>query len=127
MDPDGIRPWAFTWSGLHVSWIREREGLIQYGIVKFKKLSKVWKTRRLRAIGYSRHTTLIADNTPAICRCNYGNAIYIDTYGGGLIGEDDPVDDSLLVLIAYLKELSVLHRDGNSVRHVEKRGWYSRT
>jgi len=124
IDPHGQRPWAFTWSGRlslgrldfstdHFFPVRSRE----------KRLSKIWKNRSLRARGYTRRSTIIIDNTPEVCRCNFGNAIYISTYDGD--GEQhDTSDDALLILISYLKHLIQKHNSGISVRCIEKRGWH---
>ncbi|CAE7026695.1 unnamed protein product [Symbiodinium natans] len=113
---NGVDPWAFKWSR-RLSWIRAgTEGLYPTWS-QVKPLKKIWRNRSLRAVGYSSRSTLIIDNTESVCRLNYGNAVYIKTYHCG-------DDDWLLVLMEYLKELAKHHRDGVSMRNIEKRHWY---
>merc|ERR1712032_1423284 len=94
-----------------------------------KRLSKVWHNQSLRAKGYTRHSTLIIENTPEICGSNYGNAIYINTYGDLCPLEKgdkaiDESDDCLSALQLYFRDLIDLSRQGVSIRLVEKRSWY---
>lgn len=127
-DPERKRPWAFTWCGNMVGFDRtSTEGLYPV-YTKVKKLSKIWRNRALRARGYTRHSTLIIDNTPSVCRRNYGNAIYIKTYGDVDEGHAaiDSRDDHLLVLQTYLRQLHDMACAGQSMCFVEKRGWYWR-
>eukprot|EP00930_Biecheleria_cincta_P056173 TRINITY_DN42343_c0_g1_i1.p1 TRINITY_DN42343_c0_g1~~TRINITY_DN42343_c0_g1_i1.p1 ORF type:complete len:253 (+),score=22.08 TRINITY_DN42343_c0_g1_i1:49-807(+) len=126
VDPGGHRTWAFAWTGSRCNLSRDRGGLGNsdslYPVYsKEKRLKKVWGNKLLRALGYSRSSTLIVDNTPEVCRFNYGNAIYIKTF------EDDGSDNWLLVLTSYLKTLIAKHHAGISMRCVEKRGWYVAT
>lgn len=128
-DPERQRPWAFTWSADRISLGLEGhiEGLYPVR-TKQKRLRKIWRNKALRALGYTPRTTLIVDNTPSVCRHNYGNAIYIKTYGDEEQGEaaTDSSDDHLLVLLAYLRELHDKACAGVSMRCVEKRCWYTR-
>jgi hypothetical protein len=132
VDPAGRRPWAFTWSAERISWVRE---VVADGSepvhAHIKRLSKIWQKKALRAKGFTAHTTLIVDNNPAVCCENYGNAIYIKTYGADdeSNAEDsskggDDYDDWLLVLIRYLKLLTESQTPGTTVRHIDKRNWY---
>lgn len=126
VDPRGHRAWAFTWTGSRCNLSRAQEGHgYSDGLYpvysKVKRLSKVWEHKSLSGLGYSRSSTLIVDNTPDVCRFNYGNAIYIDTF------EDDGSDNWLLVLTSYLQTLIAKHHAGISMRCVEKRGWYVAT
>lgn len=123
-DPAGQRPWAFTWSAR----TRQRLGLVVEGCyperIVVKPLCKIWRNGCLRARGYNRHSTLIIDDTPSVCRANYGNAIYIKTYDGD---DDAGFDDWLHILKAYLLHLSEARHQGASMRDIEKRGWYAKT
>lgn len=75
-----------------------------------KSLKKVWKKE-----GYTKHNTLIVDNTPDTYKYNYGNAIPIKTYLGG----DD--DDRLLQLSKFLPKLKSILTEKGTIRYVEKR------
>lgn len=133
VDPEKSRPWAFAWNG-KLSFQQLGRRLVDSSCCDFqgmylqrhrvKRLKKIWRNKRLRyRLGYSRHSTLIVDNTPEVCSDNYGNAIYISTYWSGS-------DDELLILAAYLRELTrkrEVYGQNASVLHVEKRGWYLRT
>ena len=66
--------------------------------------------------GWPLERILIVDDTPAKCRRNYGNAIYVQPFEG------DPDDVELKLLAAYLEEL----KDCGNVRRIEKRGWRAR-
>jgi len=131
VDPQRQRPWAFTWSYERVSMqcvgtsVDSNTPVFQY----VKRLRKIWQNKGLRAKGFSPHTTLIVDNNPSVCIPNYGNAIYIKTYG-----DYDPEhdrydsaedDDWLLALIEYLRHLNTAKVPGETVRHIEKRDWYA--
>lgn len=127
MDPTKSRPWSFTWSG-KLSYVRSSSSSLYEGMHpmrhQVKKLRKIWQNNRLcRQLGYTRHSTLIVDNTPEKCSCNYGNAIYVSTYVEGH-------DDVLKTLVAYLQELIHEHErfgQNASVLRREKRSWYLET
>lgn len=131
VDPDGKRHWAFAWSYSRISWLRLEGGASENSSPVFqhvKRLSKIWKNKALRARGFLPHTTLIVDNNPGVCLASYGNAIYIKTYSDiedAIDDQDDRGDDWLLVLMEYLKHLHETQVPGQTVRHVDKRGWYS--
>lgn len=126
VDPEGKRSWAFTWTGSRCNLSCSRAGLgysdgLYPTYTRQKRLKKVWSSKALRALGFSRDSTIIVDNTPGVCQFNYGNAIYVETFEG------DGRDDWLLVLISYLKILAAKHDQEISMRCVEKRGWYVAT
>jgi len=133
-DPEGKRPWAFTWSFDRISWQKLDEanddGSPAWQHVK--RLQKIWKNKTLRTKGFGPHTTLLVDNSPGVCLPNYGNSIYIKTYADetdpkATGAEGDGVDDCLLVLMDYLKYLNEVQKPGYTVRHMDKRGWYEET
>lgn len=140
VDPKRMRTWAFAWSFSRISWLRleaaASDGPSEPVLQHVKRLSKIWKNKALRSRGFLPHTTLIVDNNPSCCLANYGNAIYIKTYSG----TEDPTvvecadgddhnrgDDWLLVLMEYLRILHENQVPGQTVRHVDKRGWYEQT
>jgi len=139
VDPDRKRTWAFAWSFSRVSWLR-LEGFAPDGsdavFQHVKRLSKIWKNKALRSRGFLPHTTIIVDNNPAVCLTNYGNAVYIKTYSDvedsamerSARGNDDGKgDDWLVVLMHYLRSLHETQVPGQTVRHIDKRGWYAAT
>lgn len=135
VDPDGERSWAFTWSFERISWLKVDSGRNDGSTVMqhVKRLQKIWKNNDLRAKGFSPHTTLLVDNNPSVCLTNYGNAVYIKTYtsedppDSDDDDDDDIRDDWLLVLMDYLANLNATQCPGNTVRHIDKRGWYTET
>lgn len=72
-----------------------------------KKLSKVWKKHP----HYSKHHTLVLDNTGSTFTDNYGNGILIRTYSG------DSADKELLHVLDMLKHLA----KADSVRCIDKK------
>jgi len=125
VDVIGPRPWAFMWSGARVTLTADRSSSDFYATpIKLKRLSKLWRNKSLRSMGYTPQSTLIIDNTPSVCRCNFGNAVYIRTFEGT---NTNSADDWLLVLVSYLKQLQILKAAGNSMRSIEKRSWYMQT
>lgn len=125
VDPVGKRKWAFKWSGRKTSYRLESIDCLFPTRYKVKKLAKIWNNNALRSLGYNRRSTLIIDNTPTVCDCNYGNAIYVSTYGEEWM--TDSTDDCLLMLTAYLETLTARFAQGISMRVLEKRGWYNNT
>lgn len=134
VDPAGMRKWAFTWSGritLVAPNLLDSDYLttdLAFPVrLRRKVLSKIWHNRSLREKGYNCRSTLIVDNTPEVCRSNYGNAIYIKTYGDSDYGEPaiDSSDAHLFVLQHYFKKLIELSLQGVSMRSIEKRCWYA--
>lgn len=130
IDPNGCRPWSFKWSGDRVTrkwtYIDPMFSSIRTQF-KVKQLRKIWRNQSLRAQGYSLASTIIIENTPSTCLSNYGNAIYVKTYGDENEGEDDTGDDWLLTLVEYLKHLTKILSVEGSVRFSEKRNWYTWT
>lgn len=87
-------------------------GLDRYNITIVKPLKKLFKKKQ----GYTRHNTLVVDNTATTYRDNYGNAILVDTY---YVGDDK----TLLNLCQYLKILTEIYERDGTIRFTEKRGW----
>jgi len=71
-DPEGRRPWAFTWSYERISWQLMGAASKQPYWQHVKRLRKIWQSKPLRAIGFSPATTLLVDNSPPVCLANYG-------------------------------------------------------
>jgi hypothetical protein len=80
-----------------------------------KPLRKLWKFA-----GFSKHNTIIVDNTSKTYQQNYGNAIPIKTYQGPTT---NPNDNELLILINYLKQLMRMYDHLGTIRFIEKRYW----
>lgn len=125
VDPKCQRSWAFTWSG-KLNWGHPdfTSDCFYPSRRPVKSLHKIWRNKSLRAMGYCRRSTLIIENTPSLCTRNYGNAIYVKTFGENSTINEDDNDDHLLVLMRYLGHLAKLHTSGISMRCIEKRGWY---
>lgn len=75
------------------------------------------KLNKLRRRGYRLERVLIVDDTPAKCRHNFGNAIYVNEFTGAMD------DRELELLLPYLLSL----RDQPNMRAIEKRGWKTHT
>jgi hypothetical protein len=134
VDPHARRSWAMTWTGERVSHRLSSRHISDFYPTRYKvkRLSKVWRNGTLRSLGYDRRSTLIIENTPSVCDVNYGNAIYVETYGNAQMPDaevhpDNYCDDCLLVLRLYLESLIAKHAQGISLRFVEKRHWYAQT
>ena len=65
-----------------------------------KDLRKVWKRQRPR---FSRHRTILVENTPQQCIHNYGNAVYVPTYDGRKPETD--IFQSLRALILRMEQV----------------------
>eukprot|EP00746_Dinoflagellata_sp_MGD_P004617 gnl/MRDRNA2_/MRDRNA2_108941_c0_seq1.p1 gnl/MRDRNA2_/MRDRNA2_108941_c0~~gnl/MRDRNA2_/MRDRNA2_108941_c0_seq1.p1 ORF type:complete len:255 (+),score=22.19 gnl/MRDRNA2_/MRDRNA2_108941_c0_seq1:47-811(+) len=137
VDPTGQRNWAFTWSGRISRVLPKHPEHFYPACSRRKKLSKIWENKTLRSIGYTRHSTLIIENTPEVCQSNYGNAIYVRTYGDSWPSEDrndaleegdksflEESDDWLLALQKYLTKLISVSQQGVPIRSIDKRYWY---
>lgn len=61
-----------------------------------KQLRKIWRHKKLKK-HYTKHNTLILDDTPETYRKNYGNAIPISTYTGD-IGDSELLKVSKLLI-----------------------------
>lgn len=68
---------------------------------------------KVKKLGWPLERMLIADDTPAKCVRNYGNAIYTQPWEG------DEVDGELALLSLYL----ATSKDVSNVRTIEKRRW----
>ena len=116
-----VRPWAFVWScdrGVQkLDWNTPTYPHFRRHVIK--PLKKVWKSRGRKAQGFTHARTLIIDDTPSNCQCNYGNAIYCPPFYCDL----SDGDDVLLRLQSYLGSLQA-DPDAADVRTVDKRGWY---
>ena len=116
-----VRPWAFVWScdrGVQkLDWNTPTYPHFRRHVIK--PLKKVWKSRGRKAQGFTHARTLIIDDTPSNCQCNYGNAIYCPPFYWNL----SDGDDVLLRLQSYLGSLQA-DPDAADVRTVDKRGWY---
>lgn len=75
--------------------------------IHIKRLAK------LKRKGYQLERMLIVDDTPAKCRENYGNAVYVKPFMGDLN------DNELQRLATYLPRLA----DCPKVRRIEKSDW----
>lgn len=73
------------------------------------------RLQKIKRHGFSLERTLIVDDSPEKCTCNYGNAIYSTAYVGAMDDEELPL------LEKYLTTL----KDIKNVRAIEKRGWQS--
>jgi TFIIF-interacting CTD phosphatase-like protein len=80
--------------------------------VVVKCLKKVWKA--YSKDGFTRHSTLIVDDTSQTYSRNYGNAISAPTYSG------DPNDRFLKALIAYLDSIDKIYQETGTIRHRQK-------
>jgi hypothetical protein len=80
-----------------------------------KPLNKIWKTKWAQKKGFTKHNTVIIEDSPENCYKNYGNAIYVPEYNHIL----NKQDETLLKLQQYLTQLSM----EKSVIHIEKRTW----
>lgn len=98
------RPFHFVWCGKTTP--KVRWGYMPY---KIKKLKKVWKAFP----SYTKHNTLILDNTPATYVENYGNAIGIYTY---ISGEDN----ELKKLQEFFPKIIENFEVTGTVRHIHK-------
>ena len=125
------RPWAFVWDGSRVSIQNKHNrgeiGCYCGGLVSnrrvMKRLRKVWNNKRLSAVGYERHSTLIVDDTPGVCLDNFGNAVYVPTYCKGEGEDGDEEDDVLVRLRTFLERVDERVKAGGTVRAIEKRQW----
>jgi RNA polymerase II subunit A small phosphatase-like protein len=118
--PSQIRDrFLFTWSYDRLT--RRQVGLMPTsGWVTEKPLIKMWRVRPAKDAGMTKHNTIIVEDTPSKCFKNYGNAVYVDSYGGAA------GDDTLARLVLYLRDLADVLDECETVRATEKRGWAAR-
>eukprot|EP00747_Dinoflagellata_sp_TGD_P031643 gnl/TRDRNA2_/TRDRNA2_135448_c0_seq1.p1 gnl/TRDRNA2_/TRDRNA2_135448_c0~~gnl/TRDRNA2_/TRDRNA2_135448_c0_seq1.p1 ORF type:complete len:411 (+),score=52.94 gnl/TRDRNA2_/TRDRNA2_135448_c0_seq1:76-1308(+) len=107
------RPWAFVWS-------QERcvtdytccHGLSCYMPTTRKPLSKVWRSGARRALGFTRESTIMLEDTPANCGRNHGNGFIVPTFdivaavnAARTAGRpaNDIEDDSLLRFMTHME------------------------
>lgn len=109
------RDWLFLRHSrhCHYRYVSGFGGIYDGKFIVEKRLRNLWKAKRYRDMGLTKQQTLIIDNTPRVCRKNYGNAIYVPTFNGE---QDDTV---LPDLIKYLDTI----KDVKNVRTIEKRHW----
>jgi RNA polymerase II subunit A small phosphatase-like protein len=98
-------------------WTREKCQQCTYASVK--PLIKIWRSSIGRTNGYTKHNTIIIEDTPENCVKNYGNAIYVEPFD-----LYNKADNTLLHLIEYIKSLFVLYDQIGTIRNCEKRSWY---
>lgn len=82
-----------------------------------KPLKKIWQSKKLREMGFTRQTTLIIEDTPENCIDNYGNAVYISPYD--ITNPRSRFDSSLLKIQHLFSQIL----DTADIRAFEKRGW----
>lgn len=110
------RPLKFLYTKKNCIHVRNDDSVFSefdISCVAIKDLKKVWK-RKFDGNFYSKHKTLIVDDTPSTFQRNYGNAIHIRPWDG------DSQDRELHDLKRYLKVM--LSIDG-SWRRVNKMNW----
>lgn len=81
-----------------------------------KRLKKLYKR-----FPYTKHNTIIVDDTPETFSKNYGNGIYIPSYSSYNKG-----DNLLLLLSNFLEEVIEHYNRHKSIRHMEKRIWFNK-
>lgn len=84
--------------------------------VSIKPLVKLWKGNNV----FTKYNTLIIDNTPNTFQRNYGNGIPIPTFNFS-----NQTDKYLLKLIKFLDHLKEIYEKKKTIRHEEKRTWYT--
>ena len=77
-----------------------------------KDLRGIWWNREEETANFVKERTLVIENTPQHCRYNYGNAIYVPTFRGGVN------DEVFLALHNYIE--SHLEKDETDVRCISK-------
>ncbi|SNW62180.1 NLI interacting factor-like phosphatase [Orpheovirus IHUMI-LCC2] len=80
-----------------------------------KKLVKIWRKNKYKKMGFNKDNTLIIEDTPSNCICNYGNAIYVPEYNIF----KNPKDDVLYKLQDYLN--CIMYEP--NFRDIDKRNW----
>mmetsp|Transcript_29646 Transcript_29646/g.49155 ORF Transcript_29646/g.49155 Transcript_29646/m.49155 type:complete len:283 (+) Transcript_29646:27-875(+) len=86
-----------------------------------KDLNKVWSSRAYETSGFSKERTIIVENTPQQCICNYGNAVYVPTYKGYNDKDDRIFVDSFLFFVKNKLEPTANVRSLHKCFH-KKRG-----
>lgn len=94
---------------LHCSSLWDRPEMVPH-----KPLRKVWR----RFPDYTRHNTLIIDDTGYTYKNNYGNAIPVPEFNA------EKPDDVLRRLISYIQSLQERLVQHGTIRDVEKRNWW---
>ena len=121
-----VRPWAFVWCSQQA--VRRGTangadgGCHTGGAFALKPLRKVWRTKHLRSLGFTRGRTLIVEDTAENCTENFGNAIYVPSYSATATGASDSILPRLTAFLEYLAVSAPLN-----VRATEKRGWEANT
>ncbi|MCE9669778.1 HAD family hydrolase [Myxococcus stipitatus] len=109
-------PLAFVWGRSRSTFSVDHHKVMEDGYLDpSSHYNYAKKLEKVKRRGYRLERMLIVDDTPAKCRHNYGNAIYVREY----LGQEDDVELSLLA--AYLERLA----DVPNVRTLEKRHWRS--
>jgi hypothetical protein len=79
----------FTWSRRHI---------VTTPLMEFKPLRKVWRQSAFRALGISRHNTLIVDDCPEVCARNRGNHLCVPSYSAEMRATDAVLNQVLAFL-----------------------------
>lgn len=84
-----------------------------------KPLAKIYKSEKNKLLGYkyTKHNTIIIDDTATTFQQNYGNAVLIRRYKGG------ETDRELKKLMSFLPTIVEEIKSIGSVRYMEKREW----
>ena len=110
---------AFVWDAERVSMkrptaVHDQQAGLSLTMYRTKSLRKVWRRGDFQAEGWSRHNTIIVDDTPENFMNNYGNGIPIPAYQAWAAS-----DEWLPRLRAYIESWG----DVEDVRPIEKRFW----
>ena len=102
------------------------------GTTVHKRLHKLWRRGAWRRAGFTRHTTLLLDDSPDVAAHNWGNLVPIDRYDAFAAARDrdrdkdrDRDDDALArALTAFRRHLGAT---GASVRTMAMHTWARRS
>lgn len=108
----------FMWTGRRCSRRADHERCVdRYQPSALKKpLEKIWKQQKFRALGFTRRSILILDNTPSTFSPNYGNGIAIPTFYGY---ETEADDNALSQVIQYLQKVCHVYSRIQNVREIQ--------
>lgn len=82
-----------------------------------KPLEKIWNKKQLK---FTKHNTILIDNTPSCFEKNTGNGLLVPTFVSNIYTQ---TDDTFLKLIEHLKEILTQFKNGKSVRNIQKWGF----
>ena len=109
-DPARLR---FVWGRSRATMRRGANGIDGYMFDPWDHTHYLKPLAKVKKLGWPLERMLIADDTPAKCVRNYGNAIYTQPWDG------DEADGELALLSLYLERI----KDVANVRTIEKRWW----